>query len=87
MPQQASGPLAAGPDGICSSCAVGGSPLPLAWAAVLPLGGLLFPGLRGSPFPRPSFRQQPIVRSFWLERENLRLRTLSVLWVQVPRFC
>lgn len=71
-----------GLNSICSSCAVGGSLLPLAWAAVLPLDGLPFPGLKGcgplrvSPFPRLSSRQQPIVRSSSLVRESFKLLCL-----------
>lgn len=58
------------PNRICSSCTVGESPHPPAWRAVLPLGGLLLPGLRGSPFPRPGSTQQPVMRSSRLVRER-----------------
>lgn len=69
MSQQASGPLVTlVRQYLQFLCCGAGSPLSLVWAAVLPVDGLLLPGLRGcgplrvSPFPRPSSRQQPIVR-------------------------
>lgn len=43
--------------------------------------------VRGSAFPRPNFWQQPIVRSSWLEMENLAHTDIVCAWVQVLRFC
>lgn len=79
MFQQASVSGGSGPDSICSSCAMDRSLLPLARAAVLPWMGCSSQGSKaaGSPqgltSPRPSSRQQPIVRSSRLVRENFKL--------------